>query len=48
MAALYWLATLTDRGTTRAYGVVTMVAVIVGAVFTDSMDHLSLLVRDAR
>ncbi|MEU1569989.1 histidine kinase [Streptomyces collinus] len=45
MAALYWLATLTDRGTTRVYGVGTMVAVIVAAVFTDSMDHLSLLLR---
>ncbi|GAA2764207.1 histidine kinase [Streptomyces paradoxus] len=45
MAALYWLATLTDRRTTRVYGVVTMIAVIVAAVFTDSMDHLSLLLR---
>jgi signal transduction histidine kinase len=45
MAALYWLATLTDRGTTRVYGVGTMVAVIVAAVFTDSMDHLTLLLR---
>ncbi|MFI2631820.1 sensor histidine kinase [Streptomyces collinus] len=45
MAGLYWLATLTDRRTTRVYGVGTMVAVIVAAVFTDSMDHLSLLLR---
>ncbi|MFC8141859.1 sensor histidine kinase [Streptomyces paradoxus] len=45
MAALYWLATLTDRRTTRVYGVVTMIAVIVAAVFNDSMDHLSLLLR---
>ncbi|AMW11795.1 two-component sensor histidine kinase [Streptomyces qaidamensis] len=45
MAGLYWLATLTDRRTTRAYGILTMVAVIVAAVFTRSMDHLSLLLR---
>jgi signal transduction histidine kinase len=45
MAGLYWLATLTDRRTTRVYGVGTMVAVIVAAVFTNSMDHLSLLLR---
>ena len=45
MAALYWLATLTDRRTTRVYGISTMVAVIVAAVFTNSMDHLSLLLR---
>ncbi|MFD5946298.1 sensor histidine kinase [Streptomyces collinus] len=45
MAGLYWLATLTDRRTTRVYGVGTMVAVIVAAVLTDSMDHLSLLLR---
>ena len=45
MAALYWLATLTDRGTTRVYGVITMVALMIAAVFSDSMDHLSLLLR---
>ncbi|GAA2389966.1 histidine kinase [Streptomyces coeruleofuscus] len=45
MAALYWLATLTDRGTTRLYGIITTLAVILAAVFTDSMDHLSLLLR---
>ncbi|PTH87126.1 two-component sensor histidine kinase [Streptomyces sp. A244] len=45
MAGLYWLATLTERRTTRVYGVGTMVAVIGAAVFTDSMDHLSLLLR---
>ncbi|MFF5365737.1 sensor histidine kinase [Streptomyces sp. NPDC013187] len=45
MAALYWLATLTDRRTTRVYGIGTMVAVIVAAVLTESMDHLSLLLR---
>ncbi|MFH9061346.1 sensor histidine kinase [Streptomyces coeruleorubidus] len=45
MAALYWLATLTDRRTTRLYGIITTLAVILAAVFTDSMDHLSLLLR---
>ncbi|MET9964447.1 sensor histidine kinase [Streptomyces sp. NPDC006356] len=45
MAALYWLATLTDRRTTRAYGITTLVAVIVAAAFSDSMDHISLLLR---
>ncbi|MGR6971690.1 sensor histidine kinase [Streptomyces cynarae] len=45
MAALYWLATLTDRRTTRVYGVATMAMVMVAAVFADSMDHLSLLLR---
>ncbi|WP_079051188.1 sensor histidine kinase [Streptomyces curacoi] len=45
MAALYWLATLTDRRTTRVHGLATMVAVIVAAVFSDSMEHLSLLIR---
>ncbi|MGW5659990.1 sensor histidine kinase [Streptomyces sp. NPDC003758] len=45
MAALYWLATQTDRKTTRVYGVTTMAALMVAAVFSDSMDHLSLLLR---
>ncbi|MFE5816111.1 sensor histidine kinase [Streptomyces sp. NPDC056479] len=45
MAALYWLATHTDRATTRAYGLTTMLAVIVAAAISDSMDHLSLLLR---
>ncbi|MFE7897191.1 sensor histidine kinase [Streptomyces sp. NPDC057424] len=45
MAALYWLATLTDRRTTRVYGIGTTLAVIVAAVVADSMDHLSLLLR---
>ncbi|MDF3144017.1 MULTISPECIES: sensor histidine kinase [unclassified Streptomyces] len=45
MAALYWLATHTDRRTTRAYGIPTTVALILAAVFSDSMDHLSLLLR---
>ncbi|MDO0913289.1 sensor histidine kinase [Streptomyces sp. DT2A-34] len=45
MAALYWLATLTDRATTRAYGIATMVAVTIAAAISDSMDHVSLLLR---
>ncbi|MET9395170.1 sensor histidine kinase [Streptomyces sp. NPDC006624] len=45
MGALYWLATATDRRTTRAYGLTTMVAVSAAAVFGHSMDHLSLLLR---
>jgi signal transduction histidine kinase len=45
MAALYWLATLADRRTIRVYGVTTLVAVIVAAAISDSMDHVSLLLR---
>ncbi|MER5938157.1 sensor histidine kinase [Streptomyces sp. NPDC001928] len=45
MAALYWLATHTDRRTTRVYGLPTMLAVTVAAGLSDSMDHLSLLLR---
>ncbi|MEV2210872.1 sensor histidine kinase [Streptomyces sp. NPDC050997] len=45
MAALYWLATLTDRKTTRDYGIATMVALIVAAAVSDSMDKVSLLLR---
>lgn len=45
MAALYWLATQTDRRTTRVYGVTTMAALVVAAVFSDSMGHVSLLLR---
>ncbi|MEU0383703.1 sensor histidine kinase [Streptomyces chartreusis] len=45
MAALYWLAVLTDRRTTRAYGLTTLVAVTLAAVFSDSMNHVSLLLR---
>ncbi|MFC5219274.1 sensor histidine kinase [Streptomyces coerulescens] len=45
MAALYWLATHTDRGTTRVYGIATMVAVTAAAAMSDSMDHVSLLLR---
>ncbi|MET9759367.1 sensor histidine kinase [Streptomyces sp. NPDC006372] len=45
MAALYWLAADTDRRTTRVYGLTTMVVVTIAAVFADSMDHLSLVLR---
>ncbi|WSQ10631.1 sensor histidine kinase [Streptomyces sp. NBC_01231] len=45
MAALYWMATLTDRRTIRVYGITTTVALTLAAVFADSMDHLSLLLR---
>ncbi|CAM5546247.1 putative Nitrate/nitrite sensor protein NarX [Streptomyces afghaniensis 772] len=45
MAALYWLAALTDRKSTRAYGLTTLVAVTLAAVFSDSMNHVSLLLR---
>ncbi|WP_369170836.1 sensor histidine kinase [Streptomyces sp. R28] len=45
MAALYWLATLADRRTIRVYGITTLVAVIVAAAISDSMDHVSLLLR---
>lgn len=45
MAALYWLASFTERRTTRVYGITTLVAVIVAAAFSDSMDHISLLLR---
>ncbi|WP_060884917.1 sensor histidine kinase [Streptomyces caniscabiei] len=45
MAALYWLASLTDRRTTRAYGCTTIAAMTLAAVVSDSMDHLSLVLR---
>ncbi|MFF4832511.1 sensor histidine kinase [Streptomyces sp. NPDC001315] len=45
MAALYWLATLTDRKTTRVYGITTMVAVMIAAACSDTMGHLSVLLR---
>jgi signal transduction histidine kinase len=45
MAALYWLAMFTDRETTRLFGIPTVVAVTLAAVFSDSMEHLSLLLR---
>lgn len=45
MAALYWLATLSDRRTTRAFGVTTMVALMVTSAVSGSMDGLSLVLR---
>lgn len=45
MAALFWLSSHTDRRTTRAYGIPTVVALMLAAAISDSMDHLSLLLR---
>jgi signal transduction histidine kinase len=45
MAALYWLATLTDRKTTRAFGVPVMAALMVASGASHSMDRLSLVLR---
>ncbi|MCL8010943.1 sensor histidine kinase [Streptomyces sp. AS02] len=45
MAALFWLSNHTDRKTTRAYGIPTVVALMLAAAFSDSMDHISLLLR---
>lgn len=45
MAALYWLATLSDRRTTRAFGFTSMVALMVASAVSDSMDGLSLVLR---
>ncbi|MER7477709.1 sensor histidine kinase [Streptomyces sp. NPDC126510] len=45
MAALYWLAALTDRRSTRVYGLPALLAVTVAAVFSGSMNHVSLLLR---
>ncbi|UUU21564.1 sensor histidine kinase [Streptomyces sp. DSM 40750] len=45
MAALYWLATLTDRKITRAYGLTTIAAMTLAAVLADSMNHFSLVLR---
>ncbi|MFE1832537.1 sensor histidine kinase [Streptomyces sviceus] len=45
MASLYWLATRTERETVRRYGFATMAALTVAAAVSDSMDHLSLLLR---
>ncbi|MFS7879446.1 sensor histidine kinase [Streptomyces asiaticus] len=45
MAALYWLATLTDRKTTRVFGIAVMAAVMVASAVSDSMDSLSLVLR---
>lgn len=45
MGALFWLASHTDRRTTRAYGIPATVALMLAAAFSDSMDHISLLLR---
>ena len=45
MAALYWLATLSDRGTTRTFGFASMVALTIASAVSDSMDSLSLVLR---
>ncbi|WP_031483061.1 sensor histidine kinase [Streptomyces bicolor] len=45
MAALYWLATQTERRTTRVYGLATMLAVTVAAAISDSMEQVSVLLR---
>ncbi|MFL5997522.1 MAG: sensor histidine kinase [Streptomyces sp.] len=45
MASLYWLATRTERETIRRYGIATMAALTIAAAVSDSMDHLSLLLR---
>ncbi|MEU9184740.1 sensor histidine kinase [Streptomyces sp. NPDC048484] len=45
MASLYWLATLTDRRTTRFYGLCVMVPLTVAYAISDSVDSLSLLIR---
>jgi len=45
MAALYWLATLSDRGTTRTFGFASMVALMIASAVSDSMDSLSLVLR---
>ncbi|MFE3033424.1 sensor histidine kinase [Streptomyces canus] len=45
MASLYWLATRTERGTIRRYGFATMAALTIAAAVSDSMDHLSVLLR---
>ncbi|MEU0412164.1 sensor histidine kinase [Streptomyces griseorubiginosus] len=45
MAALYWLATATERPTIRVYGFSTMGVLTVAAAVSDSMDHVSLILR---
>lgn len=45
MASLYWLATLTERTTIRAYGLPTMLVLTLAAAFSDSMGHVSLILR---
>ncbi|MER6344967.1 sensor histidine kinase [Streptomyces sp. NPDC001595] len=45
MAALYWLATLSDHKTTRVWGVSVMAGLMVTAAFSDTMGHFSVLLR---
>ncbi|MFC8364699.1 sensor histidine kinase [Streptomyces griseorubiginosus] len=45
MASLYWLAALTERGTVRVYGFATTGVLTVAAALSDSMEHVSLLLR---
>ncbi|EGX60869.1 two-component sensor kinase [Streptomyces zinciresistens K42] len=45
MAALYWLAAHTDDHTTRLFGVPTIAALTLAAVFADTMHSLSLPLR---
>ena len=45
MTSLYLLATRTERETIRSYGIATMAALTIAAAVSDSMDHLSLLLR---
>jgi signal transduction histidine kinase len=45
MASLYWLATLAERSTIRVYGLTTMGVLTVAAAISDSMDHVSLILR---
>ncbi|MFJ4201838.1 sensor histidine kinase [Streptomyces sviceus] len=45
MASLYWLSVLTGRRTIRVYGLTTTVMLTLAAAFSDSMDHVALLLR---
>ncbi|MFB6847815.1 sensor histidine kinase [Streptomyces sp. NPDC056373] len=45
MAALYWLAALTDRRSTRLHSLPVLLAVTLAAVFSASMNHVPLLLR---
>ncbi|MPY41440.1 sensor histidine kinase, partial [Streptomyces phyllanthi] len=45
MAALYWLATLTDRRTARLFGITTIAVVVLTSVLSDALDDLSVLLR---
>ena len=45
MAALFWLATLTDRATTRTWGIVAVTALGVSTVLSNSMAEFNPLLR---